>query len=99
MELSRTWMAGLYGLAVLGKVVTMVWSSVRLPERMASHFGASGAADGWSSRGDYLVMNIIITALVVVGIAAIGLAASRGSGTALSIPAGSTGCSRRTAPS
>lgn len=86
MELSRSWMAGFYGLTVLGKVLTTVWSAVRLPERLASHFGASGAADGWSSRSDYLALNIIITILVVVGIPAIGLAATRGSGMGLSIP-------------
>lgn len=86
MELSRSWMAGLYGVAVLCKVLTMVWSAVRLPEHLASHFGASGAADGWSSRSDYLALNIIITILVVVGLPAIGLAATRGSGMGLSIP-------------
>jgi hypothetical protein len=79
-------MAGLYGLAVLGKVLTLVWSAVRLPARVASHFGASGAADGWSSRTDYLVLNILITVLVVVGIPAIGMAATRGSGMGLNIP-------------
>ena len=86
MELSRMWMTGLYGVAVLGKVLTLVWSAVTLPERVASHFGASGAADGWSSRTDYLVLNVIITALIVIGFPAIGLLATRGSGTALSIP-------------
>ena len=86
MELSRSWMAGLYGLAVLAKVLTTVWSAVRLPDRLASHFGASGAADGWSSRSDYLALNIIIVILVVVGIPAIGLAATRGSGMGLSVP-------------
>lgn len=86
MELSRAWMAGLYGVAVLGKVLTTVWSAVRLPEHLASHFGASGAADGWSSRSDYLAFTIIITIVVVVGIPAIGLAATRGSGMTLNIP-------------
>ena len=86
MEFSRSWMAGVYGLAVLAKVLTTVWSAVRLPDRLASHFGASGAADGWSSRSDYLALNIIITLLVVVGLPAIGLAATRGSGMGLSIP-------------
>ena len=35
---------------VVAKGVTMLWASSRLPERPATHFGASGRADGWMRR-------------------------------------------------
>jgi uncharacterized membrane protein len=73
-------------LAVAIRIGTLIWSAVRLPAQVATHFGASGAADGWGTRGSYLAFSIGISALVVLGIPAIGLAATRGSGTSLSIP-------------
>jgi uncharacterized membrane protein len=73
-------------LALAIKVATLVWSAVRLPARVATHFGISGAADDWSSRSAYLAFSVVISAVVVLGIPAIGLAAARGSGAALSVP-------------
>ena len=32
-------------------LVLTAWSHTVLPERVATHFGADGIADGWSSRG------------------------------------------------
>lgn len=31
-----------------------------LPERVASHFGARGLADGWMSRGGYVLMMVLM---------------------------------------
>lgn len=33
-----------------------------LPEQMATHFDGAGAADGWSSRGEFLLTNLVMVA-------------------------------------
>jgi uncharacterized membrane protein len=50
-------------LCVLGFIGCLFGTASQLPERLASHFGANGQADGWMSRSGYLTF-----------IAAIGLA-------------------------
>ena len=44
-----------FGLLLVGAVrVVLLWH--RLPEPMASHFGADGVANGWSSRGSCVLL-------------------------------------------
>jgi uncharacterized membrane protein len=82
---SLTVMWTVYGLVVLGRVVSIAWAAVRLPERVASHFGPSGAADGWTSREGYLALDIGISALVLLGFPMLS-AFANGSGAGVNIP-------------
>lgn len=75
-----------YGVAIVIRIVTLIWASLHLPERIVTHFGASGAADGWGTRGGYIVFDIVISAALVLGLPMlVGLFLS-GSGAAISIP-------------
>lgn len=76
----------LYGLALVVKIGTVAYAAVKLPERIASHFGASGAADGWSSRSSYLTFTILIAAFMMLGLPALGRLLTLGSGTGMNIP-------------
>ena len=73
-------------LALAVNVGTIIWAALRLPERIVTQFDASGAAHGWGSRGSFITLMVLVTALVMLGIPAIGLAATRGSGAGLNIP-------------
>lgn len=74
-----------YGLVLTARIVTIAWATVNLPDRVASHFDASGAANGWTTRSGYLAFDIGITALMMIGIPMLrGLA--NGSGTGVNIP-------------
>ncbi len=53
MKASRTPLS-ILALSNAALIVALAWTSDRLPERVASHFDASGIADAWSSRVDYL---------------------------------------------
>jgi uncharacterized membrane protein len=53
--------AVLFALALGAAVAFEVATSVALPERVASHFGAGGAANGWMSREGYLVFIVLVT--------------------------------------
>jgi serine/threonine-protein kinase len=44
-----------WGLAYLGLLIVLFLSAGDLPERVASHFNLDGRADGWMSRGAYLI--------------------------------------------
>ena len=51
-------------------VVGMAATYARLPERMASHFDASGVANGWMSRDSYvwfMVGTVTFVSLLMVG--------------------------------
>jgi uncharacterized membrane protein len=48
-------------------IVFVVYTSEYLPERVATHFGASGHADGWMSRNGY----IFFMATLMVGMSAL----------------------------
>lgn len=76
----------LYGLALVIKIGTLIWSAVELPDRMASHFGASGAADGWSSKSSYLTFSILMAAFMMLGLPALGRLFTAGSGAGLNVP-------------
>ena len=43
----------LFPLALLGVLAYVVTTSASLPERVASHFGANGVANGYMSRDGY----------------------------------------------
>jgi hypothetical protein len=52
-------------LGVLASIATFVWWTSRtLPDVVASHFSLSGAADGFSPRGDYVATMIALVVLV-----------------------------------
>lgn len=69
---------GLYAASVL-------WAAARLPDRVASHFGWSGVADGWSSRTGWLVFSVLIGVGVLVLPAATSLL-TRGSAAFVNVP-------------
>ncbi len=74
-----------YGLVLVARVITIAWAAVMLPDRVASHFGASGAANGWMSRSGYLAFDIGITALMMLGFPMLRSLAN-GSGAGVNIP-------------
>jgi uncharacterized membrane protein len=57
----------LVGVLYLILFAALLGSSERLPERVASHFNASGTADGWMSRANYLAF-IVSLAVFLPGI-------------------------------
>lgn len=55
-------------------LVVMAATYRQLPARVASHFGADGVANGWSSRESYvwtLIVILSLSALTMAGLAAI----------------------------
>lgn len=65
MRLDRTPMTILLLLAVVAGI-QMTHYYPLLPERIAVHFGASGEADGWSSKGEFVVLFGALEALFVL---------------------------------
>ncbi|MCK4510554.1 DUF1648 domain-containing protein [bacterium] len=55
MRLNRTPMTVLLLLAAVA-AIQMTHYYPLLPERLAVHFGASGEPDGWSSKGEFMVL-------------------------------------------
>jgi uncharacterized membrane protein len=76
----------LYGIVVVVRIVTVVWASLHLPAQIATHFGPSGAADGWGTRSGYITFDIIISAALVLGLPMLVTLVLRGSGAGLNIP-------------
>lgn len=76
----------LYGLGIIVRVATIAYAAIRLPEQIATHFGASGRPDGWGTRAGYLAVDIAISALVVLGIPMLTAALLSGSGKGLNVP-------------
>ncbi|MBA4107643.1 MAG: hypothetical protein C0485_18065 [Pirellula sp.] len=61
----------LFGYAAL--LVGMAATYSRLPERMASHFDASGVANGWMSRDGYVWLMVgVVTFVTLTMLAAFG---------------------------
>jgi hypothetical protein len=48
----------LFPLLVAAAIMQAVWQHARLPERVASHFNAAGAANGWMSRDGQTLAHI-----------------------------------------
>jgi len=76
----------LYGLVVIVRIVTLAWAATQLPDRIATHFGASGAADGWGTREGYLALDIALSAALVLGLPMLAGLLARGSGAGINIP-------------
>lgn len=57
-----------FGAAAAGYLAACVWTATGLPSRAATHFDASGEADGWSSPGVtsavFLVLGVVLFVLV-----------------------------------
>lgn len=52
-------------LALLIGALVFIWLTGRgLPDPVAAHFGAGGAANGWMARGPYLAVMLLITTVV-----------------------------------
>lgn len=70
MRSSRILILLLIALAIL----QVTHYSPLLPERVASHFDGAGQADGWSSKSEFLITNLVLVAgigLLFLGIAAL----------------------------
>ena len=80
----RAWT--LYGMAVVVRIATLVWAVLQLPDRIATHFGPSGAADGWGTRASYIAFDVVISAALVLGLPMLVSVIVAGSGVGLSIP-------------
>ncbi|QEU91893.1 DUF1648 domain-containing protein [Streptomyces kanamyceticus] len=68
-----------FALAFLGELVVYAVLRDRLPGRIASHFGADGAADGYVGRGAYLVVGSAL--FVGLGAVAVFMVLKSGFGT------------------
>jgi uncharacterized membrane protein len=75
----------MYAVVLIVRIATIAWAAVRLPDPVASSFGASGAATGWSSRSAYLSFDIGISALMILGMPMLRQLAN-GSGMGVNIP-------------
>lgn len=66
------------GAVVVGCITAIVLTIDRLPTRVASHFGADGLANGFSTRLQYAVLTVGLTSIVALAPAAlIGMLARR----------------------
>lgn len=82
MPLVRT----LYAAVVAAYVGALAWVMTQLPARIASHFGADGRADGWSTRSGYLAFGVGVGLLVIVGLPLLSHLLLRGSGAGINVP-------------
>jgi len=80
----RAWT--LYGIVVVVRVATLVWVVLQLPDRVATHFGPSGAADGWGTRAGYVAFDVILSAALILGLPMLVTLILAGSGVGLNIP-------------
>jgi len=70
MKKSRT-AAFVFGLLLVGYIVFLTCTISLLPERMATHFDASGQANGWMNRSSAVVFQGVvglILPLIIVGV-------------------------------
>jgi len=65
MRLNRTPMTVLLLLAAVA-AIQMTHYYPLLPERLAVHFGAAGEANGWSSKGEFIVLFGAMEAFIVL---------------------------------
>jgi uncharacterized membrane protein len=61
-----------YGGLVLLGMLDLAWHYPRLPERLATHFGPYGEANGWSNKGTFVRLHAVL--LVGVPMLMLGLA-------------------------
>jgi len=76
----------LFAAALLVAAVHVSWSAGVLPDRVASHFDAGGAADGWSSRAAFLQAYVGIVGLVALMMAGLAVLMPRLPAGALNVP-------------
>ena len=70
--------SGWASMVVVGCLTGIVLTTDRLPARVASHFGVAGVADGFTSRGRYVVFMIAIAVLLPAIVASlVGVSARR----------------------
>lgn len=67
-------------------VVALAWSAIVLPERVPSHFDATGRVDDWSSRTAMLVFWVAVGLVVLVGIPVLTRLVTAGDGTWVNMP-------------
>ena len=80
----RAWT--LYGMAVVVRIATLVWAVLQLPDKIATHFGPSGAADRWGTGAGYVAFDVVISAALVLGLPMLVRVILAGSGVGLNIP-------------
>lgn len=52
------------GLLLLASAADLAWHLPRMPERLATHFGLDGQADGWTSRSSFALTQVGILVLL-----------------------------------
>src|SRR5450759_253682 len=62
----RAWT--LYGMAVVVRIATLMWAVHQLPDKVATHFGPSGAGDGRATRAGYSACDVVSSAALVLGL-------------------------------
>ena len=73
--------------AIALSAMALVWlSGAALPDVVAAHFGASGAADGFMSRQQYRVLMTLLVGIVPVAITLVSALASMRAGALLNLP-------------
>ena len=75
-----------YGMVVVVRIATLVWAVLQLPDKVATHFGPSGAADGWGTRAGYVAFDVILSAALILGLPMLVTLILAGSGVGLNIP-------------
>jgi uncharacterized membrane protein len=78
---------GLFWIVGTGLVVVVLMTLHRLPPVVASHFDATGAPNGWSSRPGYALMLIAIGFVLPLGIVGLVSLLTRSGPEGLNIPA------------
>lgn len=58
--------------ACVAYLAVFMWSWATLPDRVASHFDGSGAADDWSSRASFLTIQALVGVFVLAGLPLLG---------------------------
>ena len=76
----------LFWLLVIGFLMVLLATFGRLPQVVASHFGASGAPNGWSSRSAYATLLVGVGAALPLAVVALVRAVSRRGPQRLNIP-------------
>jgi uncharacterized membrane protein len=82
--MNRLLMLLLLVLVVIG-VTVIAATAPDLPARMATHFGARGQANGWSSRGTYVAVMILLVAGLPLGLVALVVRMPRAGACALKL--------------
>ncbi|UVE96639.1 DUF1648 domain-containing protein [Dietzia sp. B32] len=67
-EPTAPWILALSAAVILVWLGVLAWQVAALPERVPTHFGAGGEADGWSSRNGALAFSAFLPLLVVLPI-------------------------------